>query len=89
MNTLSALSIIYIDPAMTSYIIQIIAGVVVACGAAVGIFWNKISRFFRNKKNAKNGAAEQAPKASAKPEGKGEKSVITADDLLSDDDKDE
>lgn len=86
MSTLSALSVIYIDPAMTSYIIQIIAGVVVACGAAVGIFWNKISRFFRNKKNAKNGAAEQAPKASVKPEGK---SVITADDLLDDSDKDE
>lgn len=86
MIELSALSLIYIDPAMTSYIIQIVAGVVVACGAAVGIFWNKITRFFRNKKNAKNDAAEQAPKQSAKPEGK---NVITADDLLSDSDKDE
>lgn len=86
MTNLSALSLIYIDPAMTSYIIQIIAGVVVACGAAVGIFWNKITRFFRNKKNAKNGTPEPAPKASAKPDGK---NVITADDLLSDSDKDE
>lgn len=40
----------YIDPATTSYVIQIITGVVIACGAAVGIFWKKIRLFFRDKK---------------------------------------
>ena len=29
----------YIDPATTSYLIQIVAGVVIAAGATVGIFW--------------------------------------------------
>jgi hypothetical protein len=40
----------YLDPAATSYIIQIVAGVVIACGAFVGIFWKKIRLFFRNRK---------------------------------------
>ena len=40
----------YIDPATSSYVIQIIAGVVIACGAAVGIFWKRIRMFFRNRK---------------------------------------
>lgn len=85
MNNLTALGFIYIDPAMTSYIIQIIAGVVVACGAAVGIFWNKITRFFRNKKNAKEGKPLEAPKKAAKADSK---NVITAADLLDDNDED-
>ena len=38
----------YLDPAATSYLIQIIAGVFIACGAVVGIFWKKIRLFFRN-----------------------------------------
>ncbi len=83
MNDLSALSLIYIDPAMTSYVIQIIAGVVVAGGAAVGIFWNKITRFFRNKKNAKEGKPLETPKKSPKKDGK---NVIIAADLLDDTD---
>ena len=37
----------YLDPAATSYIIQVISGVVIACGVAVGIFWKKIRLFFR------------------------------------------
>ena len=86
MNNLSALSLIYIDPAMTSYIIQIIAGVVVAGGAALAIFWNKITRFFRNKKNAKEGKPLEAPKQSPKKDGK---SIITAADLLDDDNNEE
>ena len=40
----------YIDPATSSYIIQVIAGIVIACGAAIGIFWKKIRLFFRNLK---------------------------------------
>lgn len=40
----------YLDPAATSYIIQIIAGVVIACGVTVGIFWKKVRLFFRNLK---------------------------------------
>lgn len=40
----------YIDPATTSYVIQIVAGVVIACGAAVGVFWKKIKLAFSKRK---------------------------------------
>lgn len=56
----------YLDPAATSYLVQIVSGVVVTCGVAVGIFWKKIRLFFRklrmkslekklNKKGGPNG----------------------------------
>lgn len=38
----------YLDPAATSYIIQIISGIIIACGVTIGIFWKKIRLFFRN-----------------------------------------
>jgi len=47
---LSSTALAYIDPAATSYILQIVAGVVIAGGVAVGIFWRKIRMFFRNLK---------------------------------------
>ena len=40
----------YIDPATTSYILQIIAGVFITCGVVLGIFWTKVRTFFRNLK---------------------------------------
>jgi DUF1365 family protein len=40
----------YIDPAATSYIVQIIAGVVITLGVVIGIFWKKIKLFFRDMK---------------------------------------
>ncbi len=40
----------YIDPATTSYIIQIVAGVFIAAGATVAIFWRKITFWFKKKK---------------------------------------
>ena len=40
----------YIDPASTSYLFQIVAGVVIACGAALGIFWTRIKKWFAQKK---------------------------------------
>lgn len=40
----------YIDPATTTYLIQIVAGVFIAAGATVGIFWKRIKRYFRSKK---------------------------------------
>ena len=43
----------YIDPATTSYVVQIIAGIVLAGGAAVGIYWHKIKRFLKNRKKDK------------------------------------
>ncbi len=40
----------YIDPATTSYIIQIVAGVFIALGATVAIFWRKITFWFKKRK---------------------------------------
>lgn len=40
----------YIDPAGMGYIVQIVAGVLIAGGVTVGIFWKKIRMYFRNKK---------------------------------------
>ena len=37
----------YIDPATTSYLIQILAGVLIAAGATLGIFWKKIRYYFK------------------------------------------
>ncbi|MEG0570967.1 MAG: hypothetical protein RR497_04900 [Oscillospiraceae bacterium] len=37
----------YLDPATTSYIILVIAGVAIASATFVGIFWKKICAFFR------------------------------------------
>lgn len=42
----------YIDPAVGSYIIQIVAGVLIAAGAVLAIFWNKIKTSLQNKKYA-------------------------------------
>ena len=73
----------YIDPATTSLIIQIIAGVIIGCGTAVGIFWNRIKRRLKKKK----GEPEEI--VNAKKEGDNEeKTVITADELLAEDEDD-
>ena len=40
----------YIDPATTSYVLQIVAGVFIAIGATVAIFWKKIAFWFKKKK---------------------------------------
>lgn len=70
----------YIDPATTSYVIQIVVGIVIAVGTAVGIFWNKIARLFK-KKNT-----DAAPSA-AKNERKEHGGIVTAEDLMADDDE--
>lgn len=76
----------YIDPATTSLIIQIIAGVVIACGTAVGIIWSRIKRKFK-KKNGDEAAEEIANIKQAGDTD--EKVIITADDLLAEDGEEE
>ena len=41
----------YIDPSAMTYIIQIIAGAVIAVGAALGFYWRRVKRAVRRKKN--------------------------------------
>ena len=49
----------YIDPATTSYIIQIVAGVFIALGATVAIFWRKISFWFKKRKAIRAGKKKE------------------------------
>ena len=41
----------YIDPATTSYVIQVIAGIFIAAGSSVIFFWKNIKMWFLKKKN--------------------------------------
>jgi len=72
----------YIDPATTSYIIQIVAGIVIALGTIFGIYWKKIRGAFKKKKEN----TEELPTAEQGGIAEGEKDVVTAADLLDDED---
>ena len=68
----------YVDPATTSYVVQIVAGIVIACGTGIGIFWNRMRRKVKKKKE---GATDQiVDNAERKTQG----GVLTASDLLDD-----
>ena len=43
----STSTLAYVDPATTTYVIQIVAGVFIAGGVAMGVYWHKIKRFFK------------------------------------------
>ncbi|MBR4361706.1 MAG: hypothetical protein IKP42_03050 [Ruminococcus sp.] len=75
--------IAYLDPGTTTLIIEIIAGVVVTLATVTGIYWRKIVKLFK-----KNSPETDAPAADIKGADDG-KDVITADDLLDDDDDNE
>ena len=47
----------YIDPSAMTYLIQIIAGIVIACGAAFGFYRRKLKRSFRKKTEEAEDAA--------------------------------
>ena len=72
----------YIDPATSTLIVQIIAGILITAGTFIGIFRSKIKRVFK-KKEAETVPAIDAAEINALHDG--EKDVITADDLLADD----
>ncbi len=73
----------YIDPATTSLIIQISAGVLITVGTFLGIFWSKIKRAFKKNKDEET---ESIDVSEINALHDGEKDLITAGDLLSDDD---
>lgn len=76
----------YIDPAATSYIIQIVAAVIVSLGALIGVFWNKIKRFFRKKKYSECRTDENI--SYQEPE-EIKSDYISAEDILKDANKEE
>ncbi len=47
---LTPVSHAYLDPGTSTYVIQIIAGAVIAAGTTIGIYRHKIKMFFRNRK---------------------------------------
>lgn len=49
MITLSTTAFAYIDPSVMTYTIQVVAGVVVAVGAVVGILWRKAKKKVQDK----------------------------------------
>lgn len=67
----------YIDPATTSYVIQIAAGIVIACGTGAGIVISKLRRKLKKKDG------NESP-ANLRTETDGEGEVMTAADLLDD-----
>lgn len=73
----------YVDPATTSYVVQIVAGIVIACGTGIGIFWNRMRRKLKKKKQD----GSEAPELTAERASKG--GVMTAEDLLDDDGNEE
>lgn len=63
----------YVDPATLTYVIQIVAGVFIAGGVAVGVYWRKIKKFFQKDKtvvkhNASGSADRSAAAAAAEAE---------------------
>ena len=40
---------VYIDPSVMTYVIQVVAGIVVAIGAVVGIYWRKAKKKVQDK----------------------------------------
>lgn len=43
------MNILYIDPSVMTYTIQIVAGVVVAAGAVAGVLWRKAKKKVQDK----------------------------------------
>lgn len=43
----------YVDPATLTYVIQIVAGLFIAGGVAVGVYWRKIKKLFTKNKGDK------------------------------------
>jgi membrane protein implicated in regulation of membrane protease activity len=46
-----ATAMAYIDPSAVTFIVQIVAGVVIAAGAALGFYWRRIKRALSKRKN--------------------------------------
>lgn len=60
---LSVQAAAYLDPSAVTYVVYILAGVAIACGAAISVYWSRIKRAIRKKK--KKAAAKKAAKLRA------------------------
>lgn len=69
-------SFAYLDPSTSTYVIQIVAGGVIAAGTAVGIYFHKIKKAVTGNKGA-----HPSQKAGNK-QNVGEGKTLTAEDIL-------
>lgn len=69
-------SLAYLDPSTSTYVIQIVAGGLIAAGTAIGIFFHKFKKAVAGKKDM--GPANKARYRDGMEEGK----TLTAEDIL-------
>ncbi|MCR5006589.1 MAG: hypothetical protein K6A77_11875 [Clostridiales bacterium] len=50
----------YIDPSVMTYVIQAVAGVIIAVGAAVGIYWRKAKKKAQEKLGIKENKEQES-----------------------------
>ncbi len=56
----------YVDPATLTYVVQIVAGIFIAGGVAIGVYWRKIQKFFtKDKAVTKNEGAKEVDRSAA------------------------
>lgn len=53
MMLFSTYAFAYLDPSTMTYAIQVVAGVFIAAGAFIGIYWHKIKRTLKGNKKKK------------------------------------
>ncbi|MCI8501088.1 MAG: hypothetical protein HFJ85_02500 [Oscillospiraceae bacterium] len=53
-----SVSLAYLDPSSMTFVIQVVAGIVIAVGTVFGFYFKRIRRYFRNKKKAKENLEE-------------------------------
>ncbi|MBN7774040.1 hypothetical protein [Clostridium aminobutyricum] len=70
-------SFAYLDPSTSTYIIQLIAGGLIAAGTAIGIYWHKFKKAVTGKKVQSN-----PPKAESRLDSMEEGKTLTAEDIL-------
>lgn len=49
----------YLDPSVATYVIQVVAGAVVAVGAIVGIYWRRVKRKVADKLDIDENAGKE------------------------------
>lgn len=49
----SSVALAYLDPSSMTFVVQVVAGIVIALGTVFGFYYKRIRRYFRNKKLSK------------------------------------
>lgn len=70
----------YIDPSAMTYIVQVIVGIVIACGAAIGFYLKKIKRVFKKEDKPVENHTEQVP-SSFENDDEFDDSKLTAEEI--------